>query len=276
MEADMSAQTSNKKSGKVKTNGTELYYEITGSGPNLVLIEGLGAALYLWEKQIPELSKYFTVIAYDNRGVGRSDKPAGPYTINMMAKDLSGLMDSLKISKAHILGVSMGGFIAQEFALLYPEKVDKLVLAATSAGGKDHIAMSQETLALVLAASGDSREMIKKKLSLVYSKEYVSDDSVFEHLVDLRVDNPQPQEAYQAQAMAGVTFDRSEDVKNINIPTLILGATNDVLVPIQNSYNLNKKIKNSRLKVFDGMGHQFFVEKSKEFNKDVIDFLNDN
>ncbi len=272
----MSAQTSNKKSGKVKTNGTELYYEITGSGPNLVLIEGLGAALYLWEKQIPELSKYFTVIAYDNRGVGRSDKPAGPYTINMMAKDLAGLMDSLKISKAHILGVSMGGFIALEFALLYPEKVDKLVLGATSAGGKDHIAMSQETLALVLAASGDSREMIKKKLSLVYSKEYVSDDSVFEHLVDLRVDNPQPPQAYQAQAMAGVTFDRSEDVKNINIPTLILGATNDVLVPIQNSYNLNKKIKNSRLIVFDGMGHQFFVEKSKEFNKDVIDFLNDN
>jgi len=272
----MSAQTSNKKSGKVKTNGTELYYEITGSGPNLVLIEGLGAALYLWEKQIPELSKHFTVIAYDNRGVGRSDKPAGPYTINMMAKDLAGLMDSLKISKANILGVSMGGFIALEFALLYPEKVDKLVLGATSAGGKDHIAMSQETLALVLAASGDSREMIKKKLSLVYSKEYVSDDSVFEHLVDLRVDNPQPPQAYQAQAMAGVTFDRSEDVKNINIPTLILGATNDVLVPIQNSYNLNKKIKNSRLIVFDGMGHQFFVEKSKEFNKDVIDFLNDN
>ena len=272
----MSAQTSNKKSGKVKTNGTELYYEITGSGPNLVLIEGLGAALYLWEQQIPELSKYFTVIAYDNRGVGRSDKPAGPYTINMMAKDLAGLMDSLKIPKANILGVSMGGFIALEFALLYPEKVDKLVLGATSAGGKDHIAMSQETLALVLAASGDSREMIKKKLSLVYSKEYVSNDSVFEHLVDLRVDNPQPPEAYQAQAMAGVTFDRSEDVKNINIPTLILGATNDVLVPIQNSYNLNKKIKNSRLKVFDGMGHQFFVEKSKEFNKDVIDFLNDN
>jgi pimeloyl-ACP methyl ester carboxylesterase len=274
----MNAQTkeTDKKSGKVKSNGIELYYEITGSGPYLVLIEGLGASLYLWEKQIPELSKHFTIIAYDNRGVGKSDKPAGPYSIHMMAKDLSGLMDALNISRANILGVSMGGFIAQEFTILYPEKVNKLVLAATGAGGKDHIPMSQETLALVLASSGESRDIIKKKLALVYTKGYLADEETIEHLVDLRIQNPQPPEYYQAQAMAGVTFDRSEDVKHINKPTLILGATEDLLMPVQNSYNLNKKIPNSKLKIFDGLGHQFFVENSQEFNNDIINFLEEN
>jgi pimeloyl-ACP methyl ester carboxylesterase len=264
---------SNKQSGKVKANGIELYYEKTGEGPYLILIEGLGASLYLWEKQIPELSKHFTVIAYDNRGVGKTDKPAGPYTINMMAKDLAGLMDALDIPKADILGVSMGGFIAQEFTLLYPEKVNKLVIAATSAGGKDHVPMSQETLSLVLAASGESRDIIKKKLALVYTKEYLSNKETIEHLVDLRIQNPQSPEAYQAQAMAGMTFDRSEEVKNINKPTIILGATEDLLVPVQNSYNLNKKINNSKLKIFKGYGHQFFVEDAVEFNNEVINFL---
>ncbi len=274
MGADMDAQPNNDtQTGKVKSNGTELYYEITGNGPYLVLIEGLGASLYLWEKQIPELSKHFTVIAYDNRGVGKSDKPAGPYSINMMAKDLAGLMNALEISKAHILGVSMGGFIAQEFAISYPEKVDKLVLAATGFGGKDHVPMSQETLALVLAASGESREIIQKKLELVYTKKYLSDEKVLNHLIDLRISNPQVPEAYQAQAMAGVYFDRSEDVKNINKPTFIIGATNDLLMPVQNCYNLNKKIPGSKLKTYDGLGHQFFVENYKEFNSDVIKFL---
>jgi len=261
------------QSGFVKSNGIKIYYEKSGNGPYLVLIEGLGVATFLWEKQIPELSKHFTVIVYDNRGVGKSDKPAGPYSINMMAKDLAGLMEELKIPSAHILGVSMGGFIAEEFALLYPGKVDKLVLAATSAGGKDHIPMSQETLAQVLAASDESREIIRKKLALAYTKEYLSDEKTLEHLVDLRIDNPQVPEAYQAQAMAGVYFDRSEDVKNINKPTFILGATDDLLMPVQNCYNLNKKIAGSKIKIYEALGHQFFVENANEFNKDVIEFL---
>ena len=107
-------------SGLVNANGINIYYEKSGSGPYLILIEGLGAATYLWEKQVPEFSKHFTTVVYDNRGVGKSDKPPGPYTIKMMADDLAGLMDTLKIPKAHILGASMGGFIAQEFALSYP------------------------------------------------------------------------------------------------------------------------------------------------------------
>ncbi|MGD8307730.1 MAG: alpha/beta hydrolase [Ignavibacteria bacterium] len=263
------------QSGIVQSNGIDLYYEKSGNGPVLILIEGLGAAIYLWDKQIPELSKHFTVIAYDNRGIGKSTKPPGPYSITMMADDLSGLMDGLNISKAHILGASMGGLIAQEFALRYPDKVDKLILCATTAGGIDHVPMSQEVLQLVLKTDGDPIELLKKKLALVYTEPFLKDSENLDHLIKMRLENPYDPETYQAQAMAAAVFDRSNEVKNIRATTLILAASNDLLMPVENAYNLNKKITNSKLKIQEGYGHQFFIENYTEFNKDVIEFLLD-
>lgn len=261
------------QSGNVQSNGIELYYEKSGNGPVLILIEGLGASIYLWEKQIPELSKHFTVIAYDNRGVGKSAKSPGPYSITMMADDLAGLMKALDIPKAHILGASMGGLIAEEFALRYPDMVNKLILCATTAGGKDHIPMSQEVLQLVLMTQGEPHELLKKKLALVYTDSYLQNPKNLEHLINLRLENPYDPDTYQAQAMAAAVFDRSEEVKNIKAPTLILAASNDLLMPVENSYNLNEKIPNSKIKVQEGYGHQFFVENYEEFNRDVIFFL---
>lgn len=259
--------------GKVSANGLQLYYEIHGSGPHLILIEGLGVATWLWEKQIPDFSKHFTTVAYDNRGAGQSDKPPGPYSISQMADDLAALMDSLKIAKAHILGVSMGGFIAQDFALRYPTKVDKLVLVCTSAGGPDHVPMSQETLAMFFYNEGSPRDIARKKLSLAYSENFMQNSEMVEHLIDLRLRNPQPPHAYLAQISAGAAFNLSDKVQNISAPTLILAAENDRLVPVANAHNLAKKIPNSQLKIYGGLGHQFFVEIPEPFNKDVIDFL---
>lgn len=260
------------KNGKVEANGIALYYEISGKGPHLVLIEGLGVATWLWEKQVPDFCKHFTTITYDNRGVGKSDKPEGPYSISMLADDLAGLLQALHIPKAHILGASMGGFIAQDFALRYPEKVDRLVLVSTSAGGPDHVPMSQETLATFFATDDDQRRLIKKRLALAYSQGFLNGDAV-EHLIDLRVQNPQPPHAYQAQMAAGITFDLSEQAKNIHTRTMIAAATEDLLVPVANAHNLHKKIPNSKLTIYEGLGHQFFVEIPEKFNQDVIDFL---
>jgi len=259
-------------SGHVKVNDVELYYEMSGRGPHLVLIEGLGVATWIWERQIPELSKDFTVLAYDNRGVGKSSKPAGPYTIRMMADDLAGLLDSLKIARAHILGISMGGFIAQDFALRYPQRVDRLVLVSTSAGGPDHVPMAPEVLAQVLATEGEPRALTRRKLALAYSESFMQSEAV-EHLIDLRLQDPQPPAAYLAQATAGATFNLSDQVHRIQAPCLILAATGDRLVPVANAYQLAKKIPNSRLKIFEGFGHQFFVEDAAAFNREVKQFL---
>jgi pimeloyl-ACP methyl ester carboxylesterase len=258
--------------GKVKANGINIYYEISGSGPHLVLIEGLGVATWLWEKQVPDFAKHFTTVVYDNRGVGQTDKPRGPYSISMMADDLAALMEALNISKAHILGVSMGGFIAQDFALRYPEKVDRLVLVSTSAGGPDHVPMSQEALAMFFYNEGSPRNIIRKKLALAYTEKFMLSKE-FEHLIDLRLENPQPQHAYMAQIAAGTNFNLSDKVQNIQAPCLIAAATNDLLVPIANAYNLVKKIPNSTLQIYESVGHQFFVEIPEQFNKDVIEFL---
>lgn len=266
------AFASDKAMGKIKVNGIELYYEKTGSGPNLVLIEGLGVATWLWEKQTPEFSKHFTTLVFDNRGAGKSDKPVGPYMIGLMADDLAGLLDSLHIAKTHVLGVSMGGFIAQSFALRYPQKVDRLVLVATSAGGPDHVPMAPEVLAAMFANEGPPREVVRKKLALAYSQAFMQTEAV-EHLIDLRLADPQPPLAYMAQATAGATFNLSEKVRQLQAPCLIMAATGDRLVPVVNAHNLAKKISRSQLKNYEGYGHQFFVEIPATFNRDVIAFL---
>ena len=116
-------------------NGIKIYYEEQGKGEPLILINGLAFPMDLWFAQIRELSKDFRVIALDNRGIGRSDQPDEEYSIAMMASDAVGLLQSLGIAKAHVVGLSMGGFISQEIALSYPEVVNRLILVATGMGG---------------------------------------------------------------------------------------------------------------------------------------------
>lgn len=152
--------------GLIKVNGIDMYYEIHGSGEPLVLIEGLGYATWMWYEQIEVLSKHFKVIVFDNRGVGKTEMPDEEYTIELFAADTAELLDALEIKKAHILGVSMGGYVAQEFALRYPEYVDKLILCSTTFGGPNSIPIPEETLAMMFKGGGSykSEDDIKKKV----------------------------------------------------------------------------------------------------------------
>jgi len=266
-------ETGPRMSGMLKAGDVELYHEVWGDGPPLVLIPGLGASLWLWEEQLPALSAHFTTIAFDNRGGGRSEAPAGPYTIAQMADDVAAMLDALGIERAHVLGFSMGGFVAQEFALLHPHRVDRLVLAATSAGGATHVAMSAETAARFLAAGGDARDWIRNRLPLAYTDAYLADGSRVERMIDARLAHPQPAHGYQAQLAAAAVFDRAEDVQRIGVRTLVLAASGDLLVPEANARYLAERIPGGRLIVYRGLGHQFNVEGHPCFNRDVIAFL---
>ena len=130
----------------VKVGDISIYYEIHGEGEALVLIMGYGGSSLGWFRQIPVFSRGFKVVAFDNRGTGRSDKPDIPYTMKMMAGDVAGLLEAIGIDAAHIYGVSMGGRIAQEFALRYPEKVVSLILGCTSCGGTHTIMPDDEVM----------------------------------------------------------------------------------------------------------------------------------
>ena len=151
---------------KTVSNGINLYYETHGTGKPLVLISGLGYSLWQWHKMAPFLAEHFTVITFDNRGVGQSDKPAGPYTVQMLAADTVGLLDALKIEKAIIMGHSMGGFIAQAIALEYPERVDKLILCSTNFGGPHHVPVTPEAMKVLTDVNSDALTRFKNGLAV--------------------------------------------------------------------------------------------------------------
>ncbi|NJN43799.1 MAG: alpha/beta fold hydrolase [Anaerolineae bacterium] len=151
---------------KTTTNGITLYYETHGSGEPLAMINGLAYDLWMWHKMVPHLAKHFQVITFDNRGVGQSDAPKGPYSAEMLADDLAGLLDQLGIPQTAVMGHSMGGFVAQAFALKYPDIVSKLILSATNFGGPNHLPITQEALAVLMDISGDPAERLRRGIKI--------------------------------------------------------------------------------------------------------------
>lgn len=262
--------------GKVKANGIEFYYEIYGEGMPLVLLEGLGYASWMWYRQIDALSKHFKVIVFDNRGVGETDKPDMEYTIELFADDTIEVLEALGVEKTHILGVSMGGFIAQEFSIKYPDKVDKLILCSTSFGGPNSIPIPEESLQVLMKGGGEykSPEDVKEAISIgLDEKNLQFRQDVVNRILEEKVRNPQPRYAYQRQLMAGASFNAEERVNKIKAETLILAGSGDRVVPPENARLLHMRIANSRVEIIDGAGHLFFMEEPDITNKLIIDFL---
>ncbi|MGH7863547.1 MAG: alpha/beta fold hydrolase, partial [Candidatus Binataceae bacterium] len=159
---------------RARAGEIEMYYEVHGSGAQtLAMIRGLGSNLTAWYEQTPVFAKQFRTVVFDNRGAGRTDKPDAPYSIAQMAADTKGLMDSLGIQRAALLGISMGGMIAQEFAISYPERLNCLMLCCTTFGGRDAVPAAQEIVAAVTAGTNATSEQQKLQLQAV-----LSDDTI--------------------------------------------------------------------------------------------------
>jgi pimeloyl-ACP methyl ester carboxylesterase len=156
---------------KVKVNDIQIYYEVKGKGYPLVMIVGCGANLEAWDPRLIEgLSKHFKLVLFDNRGAGRTDLSKGEYTIRLFADDTAGLMDALGISRAHVLGISMGGMIAQELAINYPEKVSKLILCSTCSQFRPSQELSRAVEAMISQSSME--ELTELVLSFPFTSEY--------------------------------------------------------------------------------------------------------
>ncbi len=256
-------------------NDIDIYYEIHGSGPPLVLIMGLRRNAEWWYRQIPELSKHFTVVAFDNRGAGRSDKPETDYSIRLFADDTAGLMDFLSIPKAHILGVSMGGYIAQELAINYPDKIDRLILGCTSCGGSRAVTMSEDRMEKFQANQGLTPEQIlRKDMDLLFSDRFAQEHpDQIEEFVNISLRYYQPADAFFRQLNACLKHDTGDRVHEISAPTLIMTGGDDILVPTENSFILEELMPDAILDLFPGCRHCFFMEESETFNRLVIRFL---
>jgi pimeloyl-ACP methyl ester carboxylesterase len=259
----------------VNVNGCRFYYEIHGNGDPLVLIMGLRRNLEWWYRQIPTLSGHFQVIAFDNRGAGRSDKPETDYSIPLFADDTAALMEALGIARAHIVGISMGGYIAQELCLRHPGKVIDLVLGCTSAGGATAVVMSAERQKKFTATEGLTPEQIlEKDMDIYFSDEYIrADRQAIDAFREISMRHYQPAHAFFRQFAACLKHDTAERLGRIQQPVLIMTGDDDPLVPPQNSTILKELLPGARLSIFPKGRHCFFMEFADRFNREVIDFF---
>ncbi len=260
---------------KISVNGLRLYYESEGDGEPVVLIPGFAAGRWIWFKQTEELARMFRVIVFDPRGVSASDKPEGTQTISLLADDVAHLLQTIGIERAHVVGASFGGFVAQEFALKYPLLTRKLVLCCTSFGGPNHVNPAPETLAALASTKGlNSEERMRANLLLAFTPEYVQTQvAEVDRIVHLRATNEVPEHIYLSQLHAAMNFNSESRLEKIASQTLVLSGDADVIVPVQNSRNLAAKIPGAKLHIVPGGSHTFFIEQAQEFNRLVAEFL---
>ncbi len=262
---------------KARINDIDIYYEVEGEGFPLVLIMGLSANKDWWEPAMLEaFQKKFKVVVFDNRGAGRTDKPKGEFTIALMASDVVGLLKELGMDKAHVLGVSMGGMIAQELAIAYPEIVEKLVLCCTNCGGHEQVLAAPEIYSILGAPrEGLSVEDIgRATLPLLFPQEYMEEhpEKMEEFLARYLV-APMPAHSFFQQLQAITKWRSFSRLPEIKSPTLVLTGDRDILIPPENSRILADNISRARLVVFPGGGHGFFGQFPEKVAEEVISFL---
>jgi 3-oxoadipate enol-lactonase len=250
-----------------------MHYEVHGAGPPLLLLMGLGCPGALWWLQVEAFAAQYRVIVPDNRGVGRTEKPAGPYSTALMADDTAHLLAALDISRAHVVGMSMGGAIAQQLALRHPHLVDRLVLACTFSESSPY---GQEILAVWrLVAESAGMEALSRLLLLqsVTPRFYAAHADRLARLQQLFAAFPQPVEAYLQQNWACARHRTAEQLPRIRAPTLVLAAERDVLTPVGAMNLIHRHIPGSQFAVIPRCGHGFMWEVPEQFNAAIAAFL---
>jgi pimeloyl-ACP methyl ester carboxylesterase len=252
------------------TGSTSIDYDITGEGPPLLLVGGLGFGRWGWFKQVPAFSRHFRTITFDVRGERRLENGVGD-----LAGEVVSLLDHLGVKKAHVLGTSLGGFVAQELALIRPDLVDRLVLVCTSYGGPGPESISPRALSDMLGwGSFSAEEAVRRGLETATSSVYRAEhQDEFEQIVDWRLADSPSEAAYYEQARAGAGFDLSRDVGHITSPTLVIHGAEDRYVPVANAAALAGAIPGARLRVLDDAGHLVFIERFADVNREVVTFL---
>jgi 3-oxoadipate enol-lactonase len=255
-------------------NGMSLYYEEHGGGEPLLCVMGLAADTLAWALQVPEFSARHKTVIFDNRDVGRSSLATDSYSIADMAQDALALADTLELDSFNLLGVSMGGAIAQEMALAAPERVRTLTLAVTYASsGNWGRTLSRVWGARVPRMPHEAH--VDELMLLSFSEAFFENTEGVAWLRDLMLQNPNPQpaEAFARQLDASSRHDTAGRLATLDMPTHVIGAEQDILVPVWKSRELAKLIPGAKLTVLDARPHGVNVEGAEDFNRAVLDFI---
>jgi pimeloyl-ACP methyl ester carboxylesterase len=256
----------------IRSGDADISYEVTGSGEPLLMIMGFLSDSRMWMLQTPEFSQHFQCITFDNRGVGNSSRPQGPYTMEQMAADAIAVLDDAGIDKVNVLGISMGGAIAQHVALKIPERINKLVLAATWCRPNqwlDRLGTISNDLTEHLGPEVFGRSVL---LWLFTPELVINHPGVIEMIETMMSTIQPPVESFASQFAAVQAHDTEAQLHQITAPTLVMGARRDFMVPPELAKHIADAIPGSRFEMLEG-GHGFSAENTAEFNRVILEFL---
>ncbi len=255
----------------LQNQGARIYWDEQGSGDPVLLIMGLGYPSYLWHRTRPALKERYRTIALDNRGTGQSDAPAGPYSIAMMASDAAAALDAAGVERAHVFGLSMGGMIAQEFALQYPARVRSLILGCTAPGGPNAVRAEKRVTEILMGIGLGPEEHARAMRPYVYDSSTPL-ERIEEDLAIRRQWFPKP-EAYKAQLQAIFEWEAYSRLQKIAAPTLVIHGETDQLVPVGNSEVIAGRINGSQLMKLPHASHIFATDQPEASLKAIMGFL---
>jgi pimeloyl-ACP methyl ester carboxylesterase len=260
----------------VRAGDINLEYYVEGSGPPLLMIMGFAGSAGSWGEPVLEaLRQHFACIRFSNRGTGLSDKPDAQFTIRTMADDAANLMAALQIDRAHVFGISMGGMIAQELVLNYPQHVNGLVLGCTGPGIAKGVQAIPETLSKMVPSPGLSAdEIVRNFWTIVCSPAFIQRGAAFlDGMVAASLAQPTPMNTLVNQMVAINTFDSYDRLPQIKAKTLVIHGDVDVLVPPPNGRILAERIPGAEFRTLPGIAHMFFWEAPEKSAAMVTEFL---
>jgi len=257
----------------VPVDDVALAYRECGSGYPVVLINGLASTMDTWNPPVlATISEHFRVIIFDHRGTGYSSTSDKPFSISLLARDTAALMDALGISSAHVLGLSMGASVAQELALGFPGKVNRLILVAGECGGSESVRAQPEIIAQLIDKSGTMADVINRMFSLLFPPSWLAVHDPLDYCPEVYETTSDESVARQLLAFLGWTGSFSR-LGNIHSPTLVITGTDDVIVPPVNSHIISGQIPGAQLVEFTGAGHGLMYQFPDQFSDCVLTFL---
>jgi 3-oxoadipate enol-lactonase len=258
--------------GFVSNQGAKIYWDEEGRGESLLLIMGLGYPSDAWYRTRPVLRPHYRTIAFDNRGVGRSEMPPGPYPIPLMASDAAAVLDAAGCQSAHIFGISMGGMIAQEFALEYPQRVRSLILGCTAPGGPRAVRSDPEATAMLMSRGEMTREQAAEAaVPFIYDRE--TPRSRIDEDIAIRRPWFPAADAYNAQLQGILAWQCYDRLSQIDAPTLVIHGESDRLVPAGNGRLIAENIRGAKLVILPHASHIFTTDQGEAAHRAILEFL---
>lgn len=256
------------------SDGARIHYEVHGGGEPVLLIMGLGSNAYGWYRSLPWLSERFQAIAFDNRGTGRSDVPEGAYTTAQMAADAAAVLDAVGHATAHVVGASLGGMIAQRFALNHPARVRSLVLVCTTPGGSNSVSASPDVMTGLVQGGEDPSTVYRRNAWFLYGENTrTNHPERIEEDLALRSRIPTPPAGYLGQLQAAVGHDTFDELGSIAVPTLVIHGEADMLIPPENGKILASRIPGADLRLIPGAGHMLQADAGEAVRTAILEFL---